>query len=66
VGALRADDSRAFLEAEVKPAAQLDRGRDVLLLRGYRPAAAASAGAPGAAAAVPVPPPAAQPVEPAR
>ncbi len=41
VGALRADDSRAFLEAEVRPAAQLDRGRDVLLLRGYKPVAAA-------------------------
>ena len=37
VGTLRHDDSRAFLEAEVAPAAQLDRGRDVLLLRGYRP-----------------------------
>ena len=34
--ALRPDDSRAFLEGEVKPAAQLDRGRDVLLLRGYK------------------------------
>lgn len=33
VAALRADDSRAFLEADVIPAAQLDRGRDVLLLR---------------------------------
>lgn len=42
VGALRADDSRAFLEADVAPAAQLDRGRDVLLLRGYRPAAASA------------------------
>lgn len=41
LGALRPDDSRAFLEGEVKPAAQLDRGRDVLLLRGYKPAAAA-------------------------
>ena len=39
--ALRPDDSRAFLEGEVKPAAQLDRGRDVLLLRGYKPVAAA-------------------------
>lgn len=39
VGTLRADDSRAFLEADVVPAAQLDRGRDVLLLRGYTPAA---------------------------
>ncbi|RZA10707.1 MAG: rod shape-determining protein MreC, partial [Lysobacteraceae bacterium] len=37
VGTLRPDDSRAFLEADVKPAAQLDRGRDVLLLRGYKP-----------------------------
>jgi rod shape-determining protein MreC len=33
VAALRPDDSRAFLVAELKPAAQLDRGRDVLLLR---------------------------------
>lgn len=31
--ALRPDDSRAFLIGDVKPAAQLDRGRDVLLLR---------------------------------
>src|SRR5690606_14672229 len=36
---LQPDDSRAFLIGEVKPAAQLDRGRDVLLLRGG-PAAA--------------------------
>ncbi len=35
VAALRADNSRAFLEGDVTPAAQLDRGRDVLLLRGY-------------------------------
>jgi rod shape-determining protein MreC len=40
VRALRPDDSRAFLEGEVTPAAQLDRGRDVLLLRGYKPVAA--------------------------
>jgi rod shape-determining protein MreC len=40
LGPLRPDDSRAFLEGEVVPAAQLDRGRDVLLLRGYRPAQA--------------------------
>jgi rod shape-determining protein MreC len=33
VTGLRADDSRAFLVGELKPAAQLDRGRDVLLLR---------------------------------
>ncbi|MET0718601.1 MAG: rod shape-determining protein MreC, partial [Pseudoxanthomonas sp.] len=33
VTALRTDDSRAFLVGELRPAAQLDRGRDVLLLR---------------------------------
>ena len=33
VTSLRSDDSRAFLVGELKPAAQLDRGRDVLLLR---------------------------------
>lgn len=46
LGPLRADDSRAFLEADVVPAAQLDRGRDVLLLRGYKPAAATPQPAP--------------------
>ena len=30
---LRRDESRAFLVGELRPAAQLDRGRDVLLLR---------------------------------
>ncbi len=33
IAALRPDDSRAFLLGEVTPAAQLDRGREVLLLR---------------------------------
>ena len=33
VTTLRPDDSRAFLVGELKPAAQLDRGHDVLLLR---------------------------------
>ncbi|HVI58585.1 MAG TPA: rod shape-determining protein MreC [Luteimonas sp.] len=33
VVSLHPDDSRAFLVATLKPAAQLDRGRDVLLLR---------------------------------
>lgn len=33
ITALRRDESRAFLVGELKPAAQLDRGRDVLLLR---------------------------------
>lgn len=31
--ALRPDESRAFLVGDMRPAAQLDRGRDVLLLR---------------------------------
>lgn len=59
-----ADDSRAFLEGDVRPAAQLDRGLDVLLLRdapapavapAQAPAAATTAGEPPAAAAEPVP-----------
>lgn len=33
ITALEPDDSRAFLIGDLKPAAQLDRGRDVLLLR---------------------------------
>ena len=33
---LRPDDTHAFLVGELKPAAQLDRGRDVLLLRRAR------------------------------
>jgi rod shape-determining protein MreC len=33
VVALRPDESRAFLEGDLRPAAQLDRGREVLLLR---------------------------------
>jgi len=61
VVALRPDDSRAFLVGEVRPAAQLDRGRDVLLLRhaaprpviGPGPAAAAAGDSVGAAPASP-------------
>ena len=34
IAALRPDDSRAFLVGDVRAAARLDRGRDVLLLRG--------------------------------
>jgi rod shape-determining protein MreC len=34
--ALRPDESRAFLEGDLRPAAQLDRGREVLLLRSNR------------------------------
>ncbi len=51
---LEPDDSRAFLIGEVAPAAQLDRGRDVLLLRGAPAAgdaAATPAGDPPAAPA---------------
>ena len=48
VTALQPDESRAFLLGDVKPAAQLDRGRDVLLLRS----------APGPAVPVLPPPPA--------
>jgi len=33
ITALRPDESRAFLIGDLRPAAQLDRGRDVLLLR---------------------------------
>ncbi|MBJ6978937.1 rod shape-determining protein MreC [Luteimonas sp. MC1895] len=40
IAALRPDDSRAFLVGDVDAAAQLDRGRDVLLLRD-QPASAA-------------------------
>ncbi len=62
---LRPDDSHAFLVGELKPAAQLDRGRDVLLLRqgatanapesGVAPAAAGASppAAPGVAATAP-------------
>jgi len=42
VMSLQPDDSRAFLVGQLRPAAQLDRGRDVLLLkRGSAPRAAA-------------------------
>lgn len=57
ITALRRDESRAFLVGDLKPAAQLDRGRDVLLLRPTRaPAAPALVPAPavaGSAAAAP-------------
>ena len=54
VTALRPDDSRAFLVGDLKPAAQLDRGRDVLLLRqraGLASPAPAANAAPADAAA---------------
>lgn len=59
---LHPGDAHAFLEGDVRPAAQLDRGRDVLLLRGHRPpetavpaAAAGPAAAPSTVGAEPVP-----------
>ena len=52
IAALRPDDSRAFLVGDVDAAAQLDRGRDVLLLR--REPAVPTAPAP-ATAATPAP-----------
>lgn len=45
---LRRDESRVFLVGDLKPAAQLDRGRDVLLLRAV-PQPAAPAAAPATA-----------------
>ncbi|MDL5367772.1 rod shape-determining protein MreC [Xanthomonas sp. NCPPB 2654] len=45
VSALRPDDTHAFLVGDLKPAAKLDRGRDVLLLRPS--VAAAGPGQPG-------------------
>lgn len=50
VAALRPDESRAFLVGDVKPAAQLDRGRDMLLLRTLPPRPVIGPGAPGVAA----------------
>ncbi|MFC7300546.1 rod shape-determining protein MreC [Cognatiluteimonas weifangensis] len=70
--ALRPDDSRAFLVGDLDPAAQLDRGRDVLLLKSRgsaaglreapppaRPAQSSQARAPTAAARAPESAPAA-------
>lgn len=55
IAALRPDDSRAFLIGDVKPAAKLDRGREVLVLLAMPPPVNAeefdSAVAPDAAAA---------------
>ena len=63
--ALRPDDSHAFLIGNLRPAAQLDRGRDVLLLKSAPPLrmpvlppgnAETAAGAAGTVAAQPAPP----------
>ncbi|TYT25829.1 rod shape-determining protein MreC [Luteimonas viscosa] len=63
---LRPDDSHAFLVGALEPAAQLDRGRDVLLLREQprtplRPAPAATGNADAVDAGAPVPPASAPP-----
>ena len=73
IATLRPDDSRAFLVGDVDAAAQLDRGRDVLLLRREAAAPAPATPAPAAdaapdaateAAAAPAPDAAAPPAEP--
>ena len=51
IAALRPDDSRAFLVGDVDAAAQLDRGRDVLLLRDQPTARPAPAQSPPASPA---------------
>lgn len=51
IKALRPDESQAFLVGELTPAAQLDRGRDVLLLRAGSPPLPAGAGGPAVSAA---------------
>ncbi len=51
IAVLRPDDSRAFLLGELKPAAQLDRGREVLLLRVNAPASTPAVSSPSAAQA---------------
>lgn len=51
IATLRPDDSRAFLVGDVDAAAQLDRGRDVLLLRREPAAPAPATPAPAADAA---------------
>lgn len=59
ITSLQPDHSRAFLVGDVRPAAELDRGRDVLLLRSVPPRAvdaAAAAAAPAAAGVAPVAP----------
>lgn len=57
LGVLVPDDSRAFLLADVTPAAQLDRGRDVLVLRGYRPVPVSKPAVPAVAISTPEIPP---------
>jgi rod shape-determining protein MreC len=56
VMSLQPDDSRAFLVGQLKPAAQLDRGRDVLLLKSRADSRAAATPATSATGHPPVPP----------
>ena len=51
---LRPDDSHAFLVGDLRPSAQLDRGRDVLLLREGRTRAPEGAPPPAAAPTAPL------------
>ncbi|MGN6513174.1 MAG: rod shape-determining protein MreC, partial [Lysobacteraceae bacterium] len=71
ITALRPDESRAFLVGDVKPAARLDRGRDVLLLRrepapGAQPAPVPAPATPAAGAARPTRMPSGTPARPRR
>ncbi|GAA4855015.1 rod shape-determining protein MreC [Luteimonas vadosa] len=52
IDSLQPDDNRAFLVGDVRTAAQLDRGRDVLLLRESRRTGAAAQAEEGATAAL--------------
>jgi len=71
IAALRPDESRAFLVGDLKPAAQLDRGRDVLLLRSapqravIGPVAPSTSMLPAAASTVVAPTAASTPAKPA-
>lgn len=71
IAALRPDESRAFLVGDLKPAAQLDRGRDVLLLRSapqravIGPVAASTSMLPAAASTAVAPTAASTPATPA-
>ena len=65
ITALRRDESRAFLVGDLKPAAQLDRGRDVLLLRRAVPPAPAVPISPATTAPASTATPAATTVPPA-
>ncbi len=56
ITALRRDESRAFLVGDLRPAARLDRGRDVLLLRHTRSTLSPASPVPAPPAATASPP----------